>query len=523
MLKKDSNTEQMVYYQAGIGTYTDPIFNLPVSYGISLTLDTMLAWSLGSHVKEGYTYLMQNYSEGDKICIFGFSRGAYTARALAGMLHKVGLLPVCNTQQIPFAYEMYVREDAEGLQLSHMFKNTFCRPVQVEFLGVWDTVASVGFIPHYLPFIHENTGVRYLRHGLALDERRVKFMPQFCVDDPFHSRDRKPRRKVFNPRHLKRTPTITKAYEDMINQHGGLEKTDVLEVWFAGVHTDVGGGSVPNGTRHSLSRIPLRWMIRECFRCDTGIIFDAVQLQQAGFRVKMEDDKPVLGDLPPRVKLSTDTSRTVHPREHIPTKKYIEEFGLLRFLWNIAHVAFAFLIAFLKPYIRQKKTSTRLPFLYLDSHSNKLVDQTDDHEAYEELDDALSPMYDQLSAKAAWHILEWIPQRVQKTQAIIQKLQDGDSYRWLWNRGRGRRIPRSEMREGLKIHRSVKTRLEASGWMKEHYVPQVRPEIGRHADVNSGDGGAPHQRPGFHRRRLARMLRWEEWNVDEPEHWTWVD
>ena len=61
---------------------------------------------------------------------------------------------------------------------------------------------------------------------------------------------------------------------------------------------DVGGGSVPNGTRHSLARIPLRWMIRECFRCNTGIIFDAAQLQAVGLRVTKNDfGDHVLGDL----------------------------------------------------------------------------------------------------------------------------------------------------------------------------------------------------------------------------------
>lgn len=61
--------------------------------------------SLGTHVREAYSFLMQNYREGDKICLLGFSRGAYTARALAGMLHKVGLLPAHNQAQIVFAYK----------------------------------------------------------------------------------------------------------------------------------------------------------------------------------------------------------------------------------------------------------------------------------------------------------------------------------------------------------------------------------------------------------------------------------
>ncbi|CAL1705633.1 unnamed protein product, partial [Somion occarium] len=162
ILKKDDISKQLVYYQPGIGTYADPILKAPVFEAVSKALDAMLATNLSSHIKAGYSFLMQNYTLGDKICIFGFSRGAYTARALAGMLQKVGLLSPHNHQQIPFAYDMYKREDLEGLELSETFKRTFCRDVAVDFLGVWDTVASVGAIPRYLPFISENNGTRYL-------------------------------------------------------------------------------------------------------------------------------------------------------------------------------------------------------------------------------------------------------------------------------------------------------------------------------------------------------------------------
>lgn len=75
--------------------------------------------------------------EGDKICIFGFSRGAYTARGLAGMLHKVGLLPADNLQQVPFAYKMYTRIDHIGWEQSNGFKKAFCIDVAIEFIGVW--------------------------------------------------------------------------------------------------------------------------------------------------------------------------------------------------------------------------------------------------------------------------------------------------------------------------------------------------------------------------------------------------
>ena len=117
----------------------------------------MLLYSL--FISGGYEFLMQNCAScsflslracladpfrssppdeaGDKICLFGFSRGAYTARALAGMLHKVGLLPSHNHQQIPFAYKMYSRTDELGWKQSTAFKKAFSVDVTIEFIGVW--------------------------------------------------------------------------------------------------------------------------------------------------------------------------------------------------------------------------------------------------------------------------------------------------------------------------------------------------------------------------------------------------
>jgi len=513
LLKKDDNNEQLVYYQAGIGTYTDPLFSLPVTNGVSLVLDQMLAWNFASHVKDGYAYLMQNYSQGDKICIFGFSRGAYTARALAGMLQKVGLLPLCNHQQLPFAYEMYIREDVEGLALSHMFKRTFCRSIRVEFVGVWDTVASVGIVTRYLPFVHENSGIRYLRHALALDERRVKFLPQFCVE-PDHTPDegRLPQhqihdlhrqlRGVYKPHKPQHARTLTKAFEDLINKRNAAERPDVLEVWFAGVHTDVGGGSVPNGTRHSLARIPLRWMIRECFRCNTGIIFDAAQLQQTGLRVVMEKGIPVLAELPPRIRGS-----------HLSQPQGGSMPNGVSLLWSLLTTVATHAWSTLKwCFSRPSMNIGALPFTGLDT-PDQLVEQAENCEAEEEYDDALSPLNDQLEGLASWHLLEWIPQRVKKAKAIVAKAEDGSSYKWIQNRGRGRKIPRTEMTEGLKVHRSVKTKLEATSKFDNPYIPQVRPNI----ECLDPD-------KGWRKTKTDPVqLSHAEWNVEHPQYWEWVE
>lgn len=80
---------------------------------------------------------MQNYREGDRISIFGFSRGAYTARALAAMLYSVGLLPRDNIEQVSFAYKTYAKTGAAAEQAATLFKNTFSRTVTIDFVGCW--------------------------------------------------------------------------------------------------------------------------------------------------------------------------------------------------------------------------------------------------------------------------------------------------------------------------------------------------------------------------------------------------
>ncbi|KAH9059125.1 hypothetical protein EDB87DRAFT_1624822, partial [Lactarius vividus] len=207
---------------------------------------------------------MQSYNVGDKVCLFGFSRGAYTARALAGMLHKVGLLSRDNTEQIPFAYELYKSDG--NVALAQGFKVAFSREVPIEFVGVWDTVSSVGFIvSETLPFTDVNTTIRVFRQALALDEHRAKFLPNlYCYSVP----SKPVTRDLGGDDKLKPAQGTVPGREDEIYE------TDVKEVWFAGCHTDVGGGSTPDSTEHSLANIPLRWMIQEAMRADCGIQFN---------------------------------------------------------------------------------------------------------------------------------------------------------------------------------------------------------------------------------------------------------
>ena len=219
MLDRQRN-DQIAYYQPGIGTFAPPGVWSGIKQWFVTRLDLAIAWLLSDHVTDAYHFLMRYYQEGDSIFIFGFSRGAYTARAVAGMLHKVGLLTQGNEELIPFAWDMFKHERDQ--EVYEGFRKTFSRPVRVHFLGLWDTVSSIGWAwaPQHLPFTENNPSVEVVRHAVSLDERRAYFVQ---------------------------------------NLWGTQPPTDLDQVWFPGVHCDVGGGYAESES--GLSAIALQWMV----------------------------------------------------------------------------------------------------------------------------------------------------------------------------------------------------------------------------------------------------------------------
>ncbi|KAL0575790.1 hypothetical protein V5O48_006188 [Marasmius crinis-equi] len=423
-LKKDDPKLQLVYYQAGIGTYTIPQIARPLAAKFQKMLDSMIGIHLDAHVMGGYEFLMQNYEAGDKICIFGFSRGAYTARALAGMIHKVGLLPRFNHEQVPFAYKMYSRGE-KGRKQSRKFKETFSINVDIELLGLWDTVGSVGIIPKRLPL---KTHVKYIRHAIALDERRVRFKPDLLEEQPKDQQHPElpsgamPKAKP-EPVHKK---FGSESNRDLEWQHpgDGVPDANVEEVWFAGCHRDVGGGAVPNNTRHSLARIPLRWMIRQCFLLNTGISFHREMLKCVGM-----DPATLYPHVEPRPPAQS-AAGALHKRQDSAMTQ-----------------------------------DSRLSFW------------TDDFVSEEDEDrqDALALIYDRLSKKQTcyWWFLEVLPHRSRFQQ-------DDDT----WNLGRPRHIPRLPDTP-TKVHRTVKIRMEAEAEdLKTSVKYEPRSKLSNHVWVD---------------------------------------
>ncbi|KAK7442224.1 hypothetical protein VKT23_016195 [Stygiomarasmius scandens] len=453
MLKKDDRAQQMVYYQAGIGTYTSPQTATPLMAKFSKTLDEAVAWNLHAHVMGGYEFLMQNYVAGDRICIFGFSRGAYTARSLAGMIHKVGVLPACNHQQVPFAYKMYTSTDELGWKQSNAFKKTFSIDVDIEFIGVWDTVNSVGLIPKRLPFTTSNTAVKTFRHAVSLDERRAKFKANHwnrptksedelgvkCTKKHNHDHDEHDGKGKGHQKH-KRHGQL--AMERRYGKDRDQE-TDIEEVWFAGCHCDVGGGSVSNDTTTNLARIPLRWMVRECFKTNTGIMFNREGLEAIG----LDPDAlyPFVKPRPPAEPLGGARIQSIprNPRTPVQSpKKRKDSYTLL-----VDSPA--------APSVKNIPTEAIVPVKRI--YSEEQLD----------LQDAMAPIYDQLSLKWFWWILEFLP--------LKHKFQHGDNS-WGsifgWNLGRGRFIPKQK-KIGVRVHRSVKTRMESQDEHGRKYVPKA--------------------------------------------------
>ncbi|EJC98191.1 uncharacterized protein FOMMEDRAFT_31962 [Fomitiporia mediterranea MF3/22] len=469
-LRKDDK-RQLVYYQTGIGTYTKSTFVTKPVVLASMLADAAIGWNLEDHVEDAYRFLMQNYKAGDKVSLFGFSRGAYTARVLYGFIQKVGLLPPDNHAQIPFAWKVFMGSDINGgFEECARYKKAFSLPVEIDFLGVWDTVASIGISGKELPFDKplNGKGLRVFRQALALDERRAKFIPNFKLTDDGT---------------LSRSDFGTGEPQDPVLHARSRE------VWFAGCHSDVGGGSVPHTTRNSLARIPLRWMIRECFRMDTGIIFDKKMLAEIGFRSvpfrpedKLRQEK--------QVKAADDAQSLI---------KAIQGFFLCKLIGYIFAALFwpAIRLFNLIRYSRQRhpkqgdlegqhcvdnKGST---CSFEDSYKQRPNDSRksdactiDENgtEQDEERQDALSPIHDQLSMRWFWWILELWP--------IIFRLQNSQGgqrsqYETRFNLGKGRKIygdawnstPKEtedtrrskEDVEGawwIEVHRSVLTRIE---------------------------------------------------------------
>jgi len=241
------NAEQIAYYHPGVGTMGAPSLHSHLGRTWSRIKGLAFGAGLQANVADAYRYLMDNYVDGDEIYLFGFSRGAFTARALASLLHVYGLLCAGNHEAIPFILQMYSKRSREAkhdkltFDEDQAFKWQFShtKEVRIRFCGLWDTVSSYGWIydPIELPFVGTNPIIDTIRHAVSIDERRC-----FYQDNLFGKPD---------------------------------GQQDIRQVWFSGVHSDV-GGSYPE-KESALSKIPLEWMFVEAAKA--GLALDTAKVE----------------------------------------------------------------------------------------------------------------------------------------------------------------------------------------------------------------------------------------------------
>ncbi|KAG1735439.1 hypothetical protein EDB19DRAFT_1612168, partial [Suillus lakei] len=182
--------KQIACYASGVGTYVRPEGFVRVEQVLKI-LDMAIAHDVRRNILNAYEWLSDRYHDGDKIFLFGFSRGAYQVRALAGMIHEVGLITPGNKGQIPNGKS----KDIDGakefqMEFSRSAGNTFHRCMvrliperdhtNIPDEPSRDTVSSVGVNKtKNLPSTDTCDHVCYFRQALALDERRVKFLPEY--------------------------------------------------------------------------------------------------------------------------------------------------------------------------------------------------------------------------------------------------------------------------------------------------------------------------------------------------------
>jgi len=221
-----NDVKQHVFYDWGLGSYHSGASAGATGRGIH------------KNIVDGYRYIVQNYAPGDKIFLFGFSRGAYTVRALSGLINNCGILKRQDARLIAKAWKIYKSPSDKhhpNKSAAEKFRADHSHPSRnIHFVGVWDTVGALG-IPFSLMGLFDRhdefydtkmgANIQFARHALAIDEQREDFEPT-----------------IWQPR-----PGV-----------------DLKQIWFSGVHADIGGSYPPDkNTSAMVSDTPLKWMLDE--------------------------------------------------------------------------------------------------------------------------------------------------------------------------------------------------------------------------------------------------------------------
>jgi uncharacterized protein (DUF2235 family) len=238
--KRDKGNDriQIKYYDEGIGAQGGMfmrMFNGATGKGID------------DNIRDVYKFICWNYEPGDDIFLFGFSRGAYTARSLAGLIRKCGIIKKNDLDLIHDAYSLYRdRKNGPNDVKTIAFRKDYSHEVSsIKFIGVWDTVGSLGLPLHSFQWYNKR---RYSFYDTTLSS---------IIEHAYHALAVDEKRKTFEP------TLWTKSDKQ---QPGFVQKLE--QRWFPGVHSNVGGGYEDCG----LSDIALKWMFQKAE--DAGLCMD---------------------------------------------------------------------------------------------------------------------------------------------------------------------------------------------------------------------------------------------------------
>jgi len=224
-----SELEQRRFYDRGVGTEGGLLIKLAGG---------MTGLGISQNIKDLYKFLINNYESVDFVYCFGFSRGAYTVRSLSGLLDKCGLLKKEFSDKIKEAYRLYKKRNLSTHSPKIVeFRSKYCVECKIHFLGVWDTVGSLG-LP--IPGIRLLTRPFYKFHNEKLRPIVQNAYQALAIDE---------RRKHFSP--------------SLWKKKGAQQYQKIEQVWFPGAHSNIGGGYVDAG----LSDIAFLWMMTKAEEC----------------------------------------------------------------------------------------------------------------------------------------------------------------------------------------------------------------------------------------------------------------
>ncbi|KAG8716647.1 hypothetical protein FRC09_015449 [Ceratobasidium sp. 395] len=223
--EEEPRRQQLVYYQSGVSSGDD--FRAEALMGGELV--KLRGSAIGSKIRDAYNFIAQNWAPGDRIFLFGFSRGAYTVRKVAGLIGRLGILPRQEMDRFFLYWNALFKNDTDVV-----IERGVNAPI--EFLGTWDTVGA----------IHENI-FSPKRDALSLKDTELPG----CVETARHALAYHDNLKMF-------MPTYYTDYDP---------SRDVEEVWFPGAHSDVGGGHED----HFTADISLCWMAGEAVISGLGL------------------------------------------------------------------------------------------------------------------------------------------------------------------------------------------------------------------------------------------------------------